>query len=192
MIYPSILTCFIFAGLIFSLAGCGDLEQSIKNREAIADELKSRKVKFVTEAQLSAWAIREGENITRRAQKLLNRAFLAQTEKGKDFSPKDFAQLDLSLDTLTTPEYLKQIDKLGFDKIPPSLRLEKSEEKIWQGYARGETNLQSYAETLPGDSLVFFVSPIILAGRPVGMWRLRFDKPGLVRSFDLKKLNPGS
>ncbi len=177
----------ILVSFIGLLSACGDLEQSIKNRESIADEMKARELKFITDDQLLKWSDHKGQEITRITQKMLNRATLKlqgedSTQQSQDFLTQEIAYLD----TLIKSPVLK-IEKYSFDTSKD--KLSKVEQAFLVRYQNGEMNLPVQSAFLEGDSILVYTSPIILGGKPEGMWSIHFQRKNLVLQLDMKELN---
>ncbi len=178
--------------LIFFLMGiflyaCGDLEQSQKNREAIAKEMAARKVKFITNEQLLKWADYKGQEITRITQKMLNRAVITAQENDSSLSSTKIFEIPLaSLDTLVQSPVLS-IEKSSFDK--ENRQLSDKEKAFMKRYQAGEFQLELQSAFTAGDSILVHTSPIILNGKPQGMWRIYFKKKELIQKMDMKEVD---
>ncbi len=178
----------LYLALFILLTACGDLEQSIKNRESIADEMKAREIKFITDDQLLKWTDHKGQQVTRITQKMLNRALIKTQETepdstvGASFISKSIADLD----TLVKLPILK-IDKYAFETAQNTLP-DKAKTFMKQ-YQEGKINLALQSAFLEGDSVLIYTAPIILAGKPEGIWVIHFQKKQLIFELDMKELN---
>lgn len=184
--HNSLFLIVFFLGLLF-LEACGDLEQSQKNREAVAEEMAARKVKFITDEQLLKWTDYKGQEITRITQKMLNRASIAAQENDSSLSQAKLFEMPLaSLDTLVKPPVVK-IEKSSFET--DNKQLTDKERAFLKRYQEGELQLEIQSAFLQGDSVIVYTAPIILDGKPQGMWRIYFKKKELIQKMDMKEVD---
>ncbi len=169
------------------MSACGDLEQSQKNRESIAKEMAARKVKFITNEQLLKWTDYKGQEITRITQKMLNRAAIAAQDSNTALSNAQLFSIPLaSLDTLVQSPVMK-IEKSAFDDS--KAQLTDKERAFMARYQSGELQLELQSAFLVGDSILVHTAPIILNGKPQGMWRIYFKKKELIQKMDMKEVD---
>lgn len=177
----------ILFSILFIVLSCQEDEKAQARRMAAADEIRNRQIKRVTNLQLEAWVMDKGQTISRLLQKHLNRAVNQALEDSTIQDFKDFTQLGL----LSGEDSLQQAYKIDIAKLSFSEKLPKTSselvQQMWTKYKEGEISPVPQSQIMDAEK-VLFTSPIILNGKPRGMWRIVFDKKESINMIDVREL----
>jgi hypothetical protein len=159
---------FAFFLAAYLLAACTP-QQDRKSREFIAEGMKSRKIKRVTDAQLLVTIDQLGQKNTNE----LTEVFLAKTDASKPFvcNAQDYVA-DKKFPYVLALRLVCQENQALFDK----------EKQLLQAYLHNEANgIESMANIQKiDDSAIIYTTPVTLNGKFLGMWTMVFDKKQLI------------
>lgn len=167
--------CYYFI-LLFVFSSCvRNIRENDKNdRSALANEMRGRKVKRVTDGELLAAALSEGKTIATKLDKIV----LSQV------SHPDSLNCDLN-------HYLEaaemQLIFLKSFKIicATTPKLSQKEKEIWEAYEKNSAEPQNLLENIQklGDSELLYTAPIVIDGRFVAIWSIILDKRELIKNL---------
>lgn len=175
---------FLIGTVLFS---CERIRERAIDTKEVAQQVKDRKPKRITEIQLNNWVFAKGNEIARILQKDLSRSLNQALKEQKIESIIEIDKIDQlqSLDTLAV-QYQVKIQKISFNNAPTNLYDE--EKAFLNSYQNSEIEMTSQIKPLEKGEKVLFITPIILESKPVGMWSLVFTKKDVIRLIDVKQL----
>jgi hypothetical protein len=158
----------LFSLLLVALAGCGPSEDKT-NREALAKEIKGRKLKRITDAQVMEASFMEGKKIAEKLNKLIILDSVGTCESAR-------FQGSLSASALLRYDFV--CSQAQADALPAKAK------EVWEAYknggadARGSDNVQKLS---PNE--VLYTTPLFTNEHFVGMWLVVLDKKELIRQM---------
>ncbi|OJJ17523.1 hypothetical protein BKI52_27040 [marine bacterium AO1-C] len=175
----------IFFAIVFMcLEGCRNrtLKDYGHDVGAIKNEVKSRKIHRVSETEYQQWTANKGLEISRIAQKYLNRAYNKGLETNKVSSAKEFSKLLplANIDSLAKV-YKVDIQPISFERKQVD-DLYPVEADYWKKYKSGGTALKPTTEYVENRRKRVFIAPIYLKVA-VGMWSIHFDRQNVIQQI---------
>ncbi len=152
-------------------------QQDRKSREFIAEGMKSRKIKRVTDAQL----LENVDRLGKQNVEALTEIFLAKTDATQPFVCKteNYWTGNKPFLYVTAVRLVCEAQQAVFEK----------EKQLLQAYFYNDANsVESTANIQKiDDTAIIYTSPVTLNGKLVGMWTVVFDKKQLVMNTEAKK-----
>jgi len=160
----------LFLLLLFSLSCRQTMEK--KELESVGNELQNRKIKRITEAQLSTFAYEKGQQLTQ----ILDQSTQKQFEQQTDFLCQNIAFEGLA----QRYEFL-----ISYRLICDSVKMDEKETQIWQAYQQNLANKQDLSENLQKISpeAYLFTRPFFFKKQFRGMWSVVLSKKELVKLY---------
>ncbi|HAS46391.1 MAG TPA: hypothetical protein DCS93_38275 [Microscillaceae bacterium] len=173
-----------FVCVLVCLEGCRNktLKDYGHDVNAIKNEVKSRKIHRVSEKEFQQWTADKGSEISRIAQKYLNRAYNKGLETNQIASAKEFAKLLplANIDSLAKT-YQVDIQSISFERTQVD-NLYAIEADYWKKYKSGETALEPTTEYVENRRKRVFIAPIYLK-EAVGMWSIHFERQNVIQQI---------
>ncbi|TAE76240.1 MAG: hypothetical protein EAZ85_00510 [Bacteroidetes bacterium] len=176
---------FIFL-FIFAFTQCISPDENEKNLKRVAREVNDRKVKRVVEKDLRKWIHNKGTEICRVLQKNLIKKYRLEKSNQKVNAINDFYKIEnlAGLDSLREM-YQVDVQKIPFEN-PEKIKLNTIEQKNLLQFNSQESSQEPILEVDYPD--YYFLSPIILENKIVGMWRVKFVREQAIRFYDFREL----
>ena len=178
------LHAIFFVSVLICLEGCRNktLKDYGHDVNAIKNEVKSRKIHRVSEKEFQQWTTNKGNEISRIAQKYLNRAYNKGLETNKISSAKEFSQLLplANIDSLAKT-YQVDIQPISFERTQVD-DLYTIEADYWKKYKSGEAALKPTTEYVENRRKRVFIAPIYLKGA-VGLWSIHFERQNVIQQI---------
>mgnify|MGYP001072270884 CR=1 FL=1 len=173
-----------FAGILICVEGCRNktLKDYGHDVNAIKNEVKSRKIHRVSETEFQEWTTKKGSEISRIAQKFLNRAYNKGIENKKITSAKEFSVLLplANIDSLAKA-YQVNIQPISFERKKVD-NLYPIEVEYWKKYKSEEAALKPTAKNVENRRKRVFIAPIYLK-EAVGMWSIHFERQTVIKQI---------
>lgn len=171
-----------FIGAFLWLDGCRNktLKDYGHDMKALNKEVKNRKIHRVSEPELQKWSLKKGSDISRIAQKYLNRASNKGIESKKIASHQEFIKLFPlpSIDSLAKAHQV-DIQALSF-KQATSANLYDIEAKLLRQYKNEEIDLKPLTKSVENHRKLLFIAPIKING-PAGIWSIHFKRSTIIK-----------
>jgi hypothetical protein len=176
---------FIIASFLMS---CEDVGERAIDTKTIAQEVKDRKPKRVTEADLAKWVNVKGQEITRITQKHLFRAVIQALETKKIKKPTEFKVLP----EIPQIDSLAQVFEIKIDTYSINDKLDTKtqaiENQIFKSYQNSDAEWISQVKVDVKNQEILFHNPIVFDNELVGMWAIKFPRQQAIRFFDRKEI----
>ena len=173
-----------FVSILMCLASCRNrtLKDYGHDLKAIQNEVKSRKIHRVSEKEFQEWTANKGIEVSRIAQKYLNRAYNKGLEANTIASAKAFSKLLplANIDSLAKV-YQVEIQAISFDRKQVD-NLYSIEADYWKKYQSGEEALKPTTVYVENRRKRVFIAPIYLK-EAVGMWSIHFERPNVIQQI---------
>jgi hypothetical protein len=165
------ITCYaIFVA--FFVSAC--TPQDRKSREFIAEGMKSRKIKRVTDVQLLGTAT----DFAKKAVEKLNKTALPKIDISKTFDCNTKLYIPDSLKFMYVLDYrlVCQETQTGYEK----------EKQVFQAYTYNSQNNIELVDNLQkiDDKAIIYTSPFTINGKFIGMWTIVMDKKQLIMNIN--------
>ncbi|WP_299460816.1 hypothetical protein [uncultured Microscilla sp.] len=150
--------------------------------EAINSAIKNRKIQRISEPEFKEWVGKKGGEVSRLAQKYLNRATTKGIEEKTIASSKEFSHLlpINHIDSLAK-KYQVNIEAINFER--KSLDdLYPIEAQLLTKFKNEEIALKPGIQYAEKRRKFLFIAPIYLNGS-VGMWSIHFDRNTVIKQI---------
>jgi len=177
----------LFCLLFFVVTACTDLqEHNRQNMQKVAEEMKMREFKKVSETDMMIWVNEEGKKITQSLQTRLKKDL--QTMEKTETSPSQILKQYHSpiIDSLAK-SYPVEIKQVSFEFLPKE-KLHETEQAILEAYLYSLEKKEKLVENYQKmhnetPSKFLFTSPMQINNRYVGMWSLVFSKSSVIKNM---------
>lgn len=150
--------------------------------KAINNEVKNRKIQRISEPEFKKWVTKKGFEISRTAQKYLNRASDKGIQNERIASPKEFSKLF----PIANIEALAKTHKVDIEAISFERKnlddLYPIEAKLLTQYKKAEIDLKPGLQYAENRRKFLFIAPIYLKGS-VGIWSIQFERTVVVKQI---------
>jgi hypothetical protein len=176
------ITCIIFG---MSISACGDLDNRAIDQKEVAQEIRDRKPKRITEKELNIWVGKKGQKLCLLAQAELYRGVKRAIESKKISSIAEF-------DKITRPQIVDSLSKAygieilyyTFERNSLSNTTLNSTFEKYKSEEITEASVQSDPKT----QKIFYFAPIFLENQIPGIWLISFPRKQALRWYDYKEM----
>jgi|GEM_PF-1299847 len=161
---PLVLKATIFL-LWAGITSCGNLKDKGYDTKAIAEEVKNREIKHITQAQLDAASTEWGGEITRMAQQNLAEVLTGVLSNHPIEEAAAYCQVDslLKADSLSQ-RYGASLERSSLRDLSPSSPLTTKEREVLDAYLYNAENKLEQRPNVQrlGNQALLYTSPILL------------------------------
>ncbi len=163
----SIVRFFLFGLLLCSVA-CSDFKENSYNTKAVAEEVKNRKIKHISEGQLLEWVGTKGSEAV---------LFLQE---------QDSKKLQSGIDSLQE-KYQIKIRRIPFNTTEDISSYEKEVLEAYQYSAENNIAMDNNVQVLKESNEVLFNAPLYKDKKVIGIWNIVFSRKEAIKRMDVKK-----
>jgi hypothetical protein len=175
----------VFWVLSVFLCSCGSIDNRAIDQKEVAQEIRDRKPKYITEKDLLKWVNIKGQAISFAVQKDLYRQVKKALADEKIKSNAAFAELPrLAVADSLAKAYQVAIESYSFAH---TYKPEGDLGNIFLQY-KNEEITEAQVKSFPKTNQILYTTSIVLDNETVGIWAITFTRKAAFRFFERKEL----